>query len=94
VRHDWRCRRSKVSAVSEYQRRGLVHLHPVIRLDRRMPAYRADELRPPDRRFTIDLLEQALRAAVEDVFVRVPEELGAGVVRWGTTARRPTTRRR
>jgi hypothetical protein len=69
--------------VSEYQRRGLVHLHPVIRLDRRMPAYRKGELRPPDRRFTADLLEQALRDAVADVFVRVPEELGAGVVRWG-----------
>jgi hypothetical protein len=69
--------------VSEYQRRGLVHLHPVIRLDRRMPAYRKGELRPPDRRFTADLLEQALRGAVEDVFVRVPEELGIGVVRWG-----------
>jgi hypothetical protein len=69
--------------VSEYQRRGLVHLHPTIRLDRRMPAYRADELRPPDRRFTSDLLEQALRGAVKDVFVKVPEELGVGVVRWG-----------
>jgi hypothetical protein len=69
--------------VSEYQRRGLVHLHPVIRLDRRMPAYRAGELRPPDRRFTTDLLEQALRDTVNDVFVQVPEELGAGVMRWG-----------
>jgi hypothetical protein len=69
--------------VSEYQRRGLVHLHPTIRLDRRMPAYRADELRPPDRRFTSDLLEQALRAAVQDVKVEAPEELGSMVVRWG-----------
>jgi hypothetical protein len=69
--------------VSEYQRRGLVHLHPVIRLDRRMPSYRSDELRPPDRRFTVDLLEQALRDAVRDVTVQVPEELGEGVVRWG-----------
>jgi hypothetical protein len=69
--------------VSEYQRRGLVHLHPTIRLDRRMPTYRADELRPPDRRFTSDLLEQALRAAVRDVKVEAPEELGSMVVRWG-----------
>jgi hypothetical protein len=69
--------------VSEYQRRGLVHLHPTIRLDRRMPAYRAHELRPPDRRFTTDLLEQALRDAVRDVKVTAPDELGSMVVRWG-----------
>jgi hypothetical protein len=69
--------------VSEYQRRGLVHLHPTIRLDRRMAAYRAHEVRPPDRRFTPDLLEQALRDAVQAVFVQAPEELGGGLVRWG-----------
>ncbi len=49
--------------VAEYQARGLVHVHPLIRLDRRMPAYRADEVRPPDRRFTAQLLEDALRGA-------------------------------
>jgi hypothetical protein len=48
--------------VSEYQRRGLVHLHPVIRLDRRMPDYRKGEIQPPDKRSTSELLEQALRA--------------------------------
>ncbi len=69
--------------VSEYQRRGLVHLHPVIRLDKRMPDYRSGEIRPPDRRFTSELLEQALRAAAEAVKVEIPSELGAGVVRWG-----------
>ena len=55
--------------VSEYQHRGLVHLHSVIRLDKRMPDYRKGEVRPPDRRFTSELLEQALRAAVEAVKV-------------------------
>jgi len=69
--------------VSEYQRRGLVHLHPVIRLDRRMPDYRADELRAPDRRFTSELLAQALRETVETVTVDIPTELGTGKVRWG-----------
>jgi hypothetical protein len=38
--------------VAEYQRRGLVHLHPAIRLDKRMPKYRKGKVRPPDRRFT------------------------------------------
>jgi hypothetical protein len=69
--------------VAEYQQRGLVHLHPVIRLDRRMPAYRCGEIRPPDKRFTSELLERALRATVEAVKVEIPEELGAGTVRWG-----------
>jgi hypothetical protein len=68
---------------SEYQRRGLVHLHAVIRLDRRMPDYRKGEIHPPDKRFTSELLEKALRATVKAVKVEIPEELGAGVVRWG-----------
>jgi hypothetical protein len=68
---------------SEYQRRGLVHLHSVIRLDRRMPDYRDGEIRPPDRRFTSELLEQALCATVEEVKVKIPGELGAGEIRWG-----------
>jgi hypothetical protein len=69
--------------VAEYQHRGLVHLHTVIRLDRRMPDYRADETRPPARRFTSELLEQALRATVEAVKVEIPAELGTGTIRWG-----------
>jgi hypothetical protein len=70
--------------VAEYQARGLVHVHPLMRLDRRMPAYRADEVRPPDRRFTAALLEDALRAAVAAVSAQAPDELGGGVVRWGS----------
>jgi hypothetical protein len=69
--------------VAEYQHRGLVHLHTLIRLDKRMPDYRADETRPPDRRFTSELLEHALRETVRDVKVQIPTELGAGTVRWG-----------
>jgi hypothetical protein len=69
--------------VAEYQRRGLVHLHPTIRLDRRMPKYRDGEIRPPDGRFTSELLEQAFRATVEEVKVKIPDELGAGTIRWG-----------
>jgi hypothetical protein len=70
--------------VAEYQHRGLVHVHPLIRLDRRMPVYRGGEVRPPERRFTVQLLEDALRATAETVSVNVPEELGAGTVRWGS----------
>jgi hypothetical protein len=69
--------------IAEYQRRGLVHLHAVIRLDRAMPDYRADQLRPPDARFTAQLLEDALRATVAEVSVPVADELGSGRVCWG-----------
>jgi hypothetical protein len=81
-----RCRelvRVSYIRVAEYQHRGLVHVHPLIRLDRRMPAYRSGEVRVPDRRFTVQLFEDALRATVEAVSVNVPDELGAGTVRWG-----------
>jgi hypothetical protein len=69
--------------VAEYQRRGLLHLHAVIRLDRAMPDYRADELRPPDQRFTTGLLEDAVRTTVAEVSAPVPDELGGGRVQWG-----------
>jgi hypothetical protein len=69
--------------VAEYQRRGLVHLHAVIRLDRTMPAYRAHEVHPPSSRFDVELLEDALRATVAEVAAPLPDELGGGRVRWG-----------
>ena len=68
--------------VAEYQQRGLVHLHVVIRLDRAMPKYRPTRS-PPDARFTVELLEDALRAAAAAVSVPVPAEVGGGYVTWG-----------
>jgi Replication initiator protein, pSAM2 len=69
--------------VAEYQRRGLVHLHAVIRLDRAMPAYRATEVHPPPAQFRVELLEHALRTTVAEVDAPLPDELGGGRVRWG-----------
>jgi hypothetical protein len=69
--------------VAEYQRRGLVHLHVIARLDRAMPDYRADQLRPPDARFGAELLEQAVRDTVAHIDAPIPDELGGGRVRWG-----------
>jgi hypothetical protein len=69
--------------VAEYQRRGLVHLHVVIRLDRAMPAYRAHQLRAPAARFDVELLERAIRATVDAVGAPLCDELGGGRVRWG-----------
>jgi hypothetical protein len=75
--------RVSYAKVAEYQCRGLVHLHAVIRLDRALPAYRAHEVHPPSRRFGVELLEDALRATVAEVDAPLPDELGGGRVRWG-----------
>jgi hypothetical protein len=69
--------------VAEYQRRGLVHLHVVIRLDRAMPAYRAEEIKAPPGRFGVELLEDALRCVLDEVQAPLPDELGGGTVGWG-----------
>ncbi len=69
--------------VAEYQRRGLVHVHVLARLDRAVPDYRAESIRPPAKRFGVELLERAMREAVADVAAPVPAELGGGRVRWG-----------
>ena len=74
--------------VAEYQARGLVHLHVVIRIDRAMPDYRRDEIRPPDPRFTSRLLEHAVNGAIEAVSAPIAKDLAAELgeqrVRWGT----------
>jgi hypothetical protein len=75
--------RASYVKVAEYQRRGLVDLHVVIRLDRAMPAYRAHEAKPPLARFTVELLEDAIRAAAAEVHAPLADELGGGRVRWG-----------
>jgi hypothetical protein len=73
--------------VAEYQARGLVHLHVLIRVDRAMPEYRKEEVRPPNARFTGQLLEHAVNAAVDAVSAPVAEDLAAELgerrVSWG-----------
>jgi len=67
--------------VAEYLRRGFVHVHVVMRLDRAMPAYRAEQVKPPPAGFDVELLATAI--TVETVVAPLPEALGFGVVRWG-----------
>jgi hypothetical protein len=69
--------------VAEYQQRGLVHVHVLVRLDRAMCKYRAHELHRPPPQFDSEVLEQAVRATVAEVSAPVAEELGGGRVRWG-----------
>jgi hypothetical protein len=70
--------------VAEYQRRGLVHFHLLIRLDAARPPaverlgvpwrlpYR---ITPPPEGYTVELLAQAIRNAVTHVQVPYPEQL-------------------
>ncbi len=76
--------RPAYAKVAEYQKRGLIHLHVLVRLDRAMPKYREHEVHPPANRFDAELLEEALRTAVAEVFAPVPAELGSGRIRWGS----------
>ena len=69
--------------VAEYQQRGLVHLHVLVRLDRAMCKYRAHELHPPPARFDGELLEQAVRETVAQVNAPAADALGGERVRWG-----------
>jgi hypothetical protein len=73
--------------VAEYQARGLVHLHVVIRIDRAMSDYRREEIRPPDPRFTSRLLEHAINGAVDAVSAPIADDLAAELgeqrVTWG-----------
>jgi hypothetical protein len=69
--------------VTEYQRRGLVHIHVVMRLDRAMPKYRDDELRAPDRRFTDERLEQAIRLMASELTAPTPGGDPDERVSWG-----------
>ena len=70
--------------VAEYQRRGVVHFHLVIRLDAARPPaverlgvpWRAPHrVTPPPARYTIDLLAQAIRNAVAYTQVPYPGHL-------------------
>lgn len=69
--------RLSYAKVAEYQARGLVHFHAVVRLDG--PDGPAD--RPPDH-ITIDLLDRAIRRTAGQVAVRI-EDGPPSPVRWG-----------
>ena len=75
--------RPAYAKVSEYHARGLLHFHVVVRLDRAMPDYRADQLRPPSAKYTTQLLEDAVRAAIPKVKARASKYFGAPYVTWG-----------
>jgi hypothetical protein len=78
--------RISYAKVAEFQRRGAIHFHAVIRLDAATDCRCPDCLAPPPEPFTAVLLEDALRQAVPAVRVPCPslEEGGPErYARWG-----------
>jgi hypothetical protein len=73
--------RVSYAKVAEYQARGAIHFHAVIRLDAASEGFA-----PPPPAFTTDLLARAIRDAVQAVAVPLPQ-LGDGparLARWGS----------
>jgi hypothetical protein len=78
--------RISYAKVAEFQRRGAIHFHAVIRLDAATDCRCAGCLAPPPAPFTAALLEDALHQAVPAVRVPCPplDEGGPGrYARWG-----------
>jgi hypothetical protein len=77
--------RISYAKVAEFQRRGAIHFHAVIRLDAATECRCLGCLAPPPESFTAALLEKALRAAVAAVGVACPmlDEEPARYARWG-----------
>ena len=91
-------RRVRVSyvKVAEYQRRGSLHFHCVIRLDRAQPRDSAELVQAPDPAFSRDLLCEAVRAAAGRVSVPAPSATGrrrAARSGGGSSSRRGPSRR-
>ena len=77
--------RVSYAKVAEFQRRGAIHFHAVIRLDAATECRCPGCLAPPPEPFTAGLLEDALRQAVPAVRVPCPAVEGgsARYARWG-----------
>jgi hypothetical protein len=77
--------RISYAKVAEFQRRGAIHFHAVIRLDAATECRCPGCLAPPPEPFTAGLLEETLRQAVPAVRVPCPAvEAGAArYARWG-----------
>ena len=79
--------RVSFAKVAEYQKRGAVHFHAIIRLDAATDCALPGCVAPPPAGFTAELLEEAVRQAAASVAVPCPavdEDQGVTLVaRWG-----------
>jgi len=75
-----------MAKVAEFQRRGVVHFHAIIRIDG-VAASGGKEVTPPPAAVSVELLEQAIEAARASAFVDAPELARLGRdprIRFGT----------
>jgi len=79
--------RISFAKVAEYQKRGVVHFHAIIRLDAATDCGCPTCVAPPSAEFTAELLEAAVRKVVEAVAVPCPavdQDQGVTLIaRWG-----------
>jgi hypothetical protein len=78
--------RVRYGKVAEYQARGAVHFHAVIRLDAAPPRGDPEQVAPPPAGFCAELLAEAVRLAVASVAVSYPEvdeHTSGRLTRWG-----------
>jgi hypothetical protein len=73
--------RLSYAKVAEYQRRGLIHFHAVVRID----GPEGPDGPPPPAEVTDDLLTAVIQAAAASVLVRTPDSAATGVLdlAWG-----------
>ncbi|MGH2707395.1 MAG: replication initiator [Actinomycetota bacterium] len=73
--------------VAEFQRRGAIHFHAVMRLDAARSPEEPDQVAPPPASFTPELFAEAVRRGVEAVkapYPRISGERPGGYLRWGS----------
>jgi hypothetical protein len=78
--------RVRFAKVAEYQARGVIHYHAIIRLDAAPPADQPDQIASPPPPFDDELLEYAVRAAAGNARVPIPnpnDPAGELEVWWG-----------
>src|SRR5829696_1714628 len=63
--------------VAEYQARGALHFHVIVRLDATPPNDRAELIEPPPADFTAELLADAIRAAAAHTTAPIPQSADA-----------------
>src|SRR6266542_1230618 len=80
-----RSARLSYAKVAEYQQRGAVHFHAVIRLDAAPPPDDPNRVEPPPAPFTAELLAEAIRDATAAVAVALPStrRAPARAIGWG-----------
>jgi hypothetical protein len=78
----------RFAKVAEYQRRGALHFHAIVRLDAAPPADEPELVAPPPDFCTLELLEAGLRAARGRAMIDCQELAVLGraesSIRWGT----------